>query len=302
VYYAFIVCIKQNGSGPNPIIRRYGCYGRLPQVIYLTVNYTWRNDFFPTYWKEVDRLYTHNLCVISPVVQTFVLDIVVVGFLQFSYHIPSMTCKVMEAYERVHLCNSLVYELEHITKKRRMCVIKDSISQPGWYYGSKVEWNNTDRDNRMGYKRPFLPLKVTATCNILNHTPIYFISLHAPRVVYHHLCSHNMSTNGSPPKTANMAALGVLFGTRKWLEDNSEPSENTSRTGIDRQFGKHTNQHQPPHMYGYPPWQQQFPGTLQFYHHSPFNVEHSSQPTTSVSQRHPSHGPQWQGYELQQGG
>ena len=26
----------------------YGCYGKLPEVIYLTLNYMWRNDFFPT--------------------------------------------------------------------------------------------------------------------------------------------------------------------------------------------------------------------------------------------------------------
>jgi len=48
MYYAFIIRITHNGSCPNSIIRRYGCYGRLPEVIYLTVNYMWRNDFFPT--------------------------------------------------------------------------------------------------------------------------------------------------------------------------------------------------------------------------------------------------------------
>jgi len=47
MYYAFIIRIMYNGCGPNSIIRCYGCYRRLPEVIELTVNYTWRNDFFP---------------------------------------------------------------------------------------------------------------------------------------------------------------------------------------------------------------------------------------------------------------
>ena len=70
---------------------------------------------------------------------TFILDIVLVGFLEISYHIPSMICKVMEAYKGERISNMLVYEFEHITKKGRMCVIKVSFSQgPGWIHGSKV--------------------------------------------------------------------------------------------------------------------------------------------------------------------
>ena len=89
--------------------------------------------------NEVARLYTHNLCVISLVVLTFILDIVLVGFLEISYHIPSMTSKVIDTYEGEHLSNILVYEFEHITKKGGMCVIKVSFSQgPGWFHGSKV--------------------------------------------------------------------------------------------------------------------------------------------------------------------
>jgi hypothetical protein len=89
--------------------------------------------------NEVGRSYTHNFCVISLVVLTFILDIVLVGFLEISSHIPSMTCNVMEAYEGEHLSHILVYEFEHITKKGGMCVIKVSFSQgPGWYHGSKV--------------------------------------------------------------------------------------------------------------------------------------------------------------------
>ena len=47
---------------------------------------------------------------------------------------------------------------------------------------------HTVRDNEIGYKPPFIPLMVAATCNILNHTPIYSITYFACIVVYHFLC------------------------------------------------------------------------------------------------------------------
>ena len=117
---------------------------------------------------------------------TIILDIVLVGFLEISYHMPCMICKVMEAYEGEHLSNLLVYGFGHITKKGGMCEIKVFFSQSGWFNGSKAEWNTTFRDNRMGYKKPVIPPKVTATCNILNNTQIDSISLLASIVVYHH--------------------------------------------------------------------------------------------------------------------
>jgi len=210
----------------------------------------------------------------------------------------------MEVYEDEHLSNILVYGFEHIIMKGVICVIKVSFSQLGWLHGSKVEWNTTDCDNRMGYKKPFIPPKVAATCTILNHTQIYSISLLTSIVVYHHLCSQNMSMNGSPPKSANTACPGGLFGTQPRCEDNSESSENRSRTatGKDSRFGTQTNQYQPPHGYGYLASPQPFPDTPQFYQHSPFNMTHSSQPTTSARQAYPSYGPPWQGYDLHQGG
>ena len=191
---------------------------------------------------------------------SFILDKVLVGFLEISNHIPSMTCKVIDAYKGEHLFNILLYGFEHMTKKGGMCVIKVSFSQPGWFHGSKVEWNTTDHDNRMGYKKPFIPPKVTATCNILNHTLFDSISLLASIVVYHHLGSQNMSTNGSPRKTANMARPSGEFGTHHSREDHSESSEHSSRTATDKdsRFGKQSKQYQPPHGYGYPPSQQPF--------------------------------------------
>jgi len=89
--------------------------------------------------NEVARSYTHNVYVISLVVLSFILDLVLVGFLEILYHIPSMTCEVIDAYECGHLSNIAVYEFEYITKKGGMFVNKVSFSQgPGWFHGSKV--------------------------------------------------------------------------------------------------------------------------------------------------------------------
>jgi len=90
--------------------------------------------------NEIARSEMHNLCVLSLVMLTFILDIVLVGFLEISYHIPSMICKVMEVYEGDHLSHILVYEFKHITKKGGMCVMKVSFSQGlGCFHGSKVK-------------------------------------------------------------------------------------------------------------------------------------------------------------------
>jgi len=113
-----------------------------------------------------------------------------------------------------------------------------------------------------------------------------------------------MSTKGSPPNTVNMAPLGCLFGLKQCSDDNSESPDKSSRhaTCKDIQFGIHTNQYYPPQGYGYPPSQQPFPGTPQFYHQSPINITHSSQPTSTTSQGYASLGPLWPGYDLHQVG
>jgi len=129
--------------------------------------------------------YMHNLYVISLLVLTFILDIVLVRFQEISYHIRSMTCKVIDTYEGEYLSNILVYEFQYITKKGEMCVIQVPFSQgPGWFHSSKVLCNTTDHDNGIGYMMPFFPPKVTATSNKLHHTLIDSISHLTSLVVY----------------------------------------------------------------------------------------------------------------------
>jgi len=113
-----------------------------------------------------------------------------------------------------------------------------------------------------------------------------------------------MLTQRSTQKTVNMAPPGGLFASEQRCDDNSESPDESSRhaTRIDSQFGILTNQYHPPHGYCYPPAQQPFPGTPQLYHQSPFNMTHSSQPTSGTSQGYPGYGPPWQGYDLHQGG
>jgi len=114
----------------------------------------------------------------------------------------------MEVYEGKHLSNILVCEFEDITKKGGMCVIKVYFSQPGWCHRSKMEWNTTVHDNRRKYNMPIIPLKVTTTCNILNHSLSCSTSHRASIVVDHHVCWQSMSTDGSLPKRANNCSTG----------------------------------------------------------------------------------------------
>jgi len=113
-----------------------------------------------------------------------------------------------------------------------------------------------------------------------------------------------MSTNGSPPKTVTVVLPGGQFGSQQSGYNNSESLDNSSTHGTrkDSQYGKHTNQYHSPQGYGYPPLQQPFPGTPQFYHQSPFNVTHISQSTSHAIQGFPSYGWPWQEYDLHKGG
>ena len=66
------------------------------------------------------------------------LKMVLVGYLEISFHITSMTFKVVEAYEGEHLSTILVDQFKHKAKKHGKCIIKISFSQPDWMNGSEV--------------------------------------------------------------------------------------------------------------------------------------------------------------------
>jgi hypothetical protein len=74
-------------------------------------------------FDEDVRLYPHNLYVIFVVVLTFMLDIVLAGFLVLLYHIPCMTCIFTKAYEGKYQSHFLEYEFAHIVKIGGICVI-----------------------------------------------------------------------------------------------------------------------------------------------------------------------------------
>jgi hypothetical protein len=112
-----------------------------------------------------------------------------------------------------------------------------------------------------------------------------------------------MSMNRSPSKTTNLAATGGLFGSQQCPDDNVGASvDNAGNTPIkDTEFEQPTKQIHPPPGIGYPPLQPPFPGTPQFYHHAPFNIAPSIQPSTGATQGYPSYGPLWQAYDFPQG-
>jgi len=247
----------------------------------------------------------HNFSVIFLVVLTFTLDIVLVGFLEISSHIPSMIFKVMEEYKVEHLSNILVDESEHITKKGRMCIMKVSFSEARAGFMDPRCSETPVHNITMWYKMPFIPPKFTTTCNMVKHTPIYPTCYRQSMVDYLGLCSERMSMKGSKGMISRKAPLGGQFSLQQPCDNNSGSSYNGSRTaaGKDTRSGKHDYEYNPQHGYCYSPSLLPFPGALQYYHQSPLNMTHESlQPTTSVSQQFPSHGPKWPGYDHCQGG
>jgi len=119
------------------------------------------------------------------------------------------------------------------------------------------------------------------------------------------ICSHTMSTNGSPPETTNMAPTSGLVGSQYCADGNVGASiHNAGNTpNKDTQFGQSANQfHPPPPGYSYPPSQAPFPGAPQFYHQAPFNMTASSQPSSGATQGYSSYGQSWPAYDFPQGG
>jgi hypothetical protein len=140
----------------------------------------------------------------------------------------------------------------------------------------------------------FITPKVTATFNILDYTllhsnsPIALILCILPS-----MCSHMMSTNGSPQKKTNMAPRGGLFGSQQLPDDTVEGSYNYAgnTASKDTLFRQPTIQIHPSPGYRYQPSQPLFPGTPQFNHPAPLNMTPSSQPSSVATQGYQSYGP-----------
>jgi len=82
----------------------------------------------------------------------------------------------------------------------------------------------------MGYQKPFIPPKVTATWNILNDTRMYW-TLHRSSIeVYHHLCIQFKLKKEPQPNRPIMVPLDGLFGLRDHHNYNSVSSEYGSQT------------------------------------------------------------------------
>jgi len=102
----------------------------------------------------------------------------------------------------------------------------------------------------------------------------------------------------------NMMPWGSLFGLYQSSDEDLVSLDNISWTTTSKvsPFRKHTNQYHLPQGYGYPPSPQPFQGASWGYHHSPFNMTCSSQPSTCASEGFPRYGPKRQGYGHHQSG
>jgi len=104
-----------------------------------------------------------------------------------------------------------------------------------------------------------------------------------------------MPTNRSLPKTTIMAPTGWLFGSQQGPDDNVGASHNNAGNtpSKDTQFRQPTNQIHPPPGYSDLPSQLPFPGAPQFYHHAPFNLKPSSEPSTGATKGYRSYASSW---------
>jgi len=196
----------------------------------------------------------------------------------------------------------LVYEFEHLTKKGRTCML--------WFlFLSWVSWDQrwsetlqfvTNQMNIRGLHSP------EGHC-YLQYSQLYSASFKITNWIDNLITTifslHTMSMNGSPPKTTNMAPPGGLFGSQQCPDDNVGASDNNAGNtpNKDTQFRQPTIQFPPPPGYSYSSSQPPLPGFPQFYHHVPFNMTPSSQPSSGATKGYASYGPPWQGYDLPQG-
>jgi hypothetical protein len=95
-----------------------------------------------------------------------------VWFWVTSYHASSMTSEVREAYKGEHVSNIVVFDFNHITVKHGMLMIVASFYSPSRSHGSWVKQNIAVYHYLTRYNKPLILPKVTAICNILNHTPM----------------------------------------------------------------------------------------------------------------------------------
>jgi len=153
-----------------------------------------------------------------------------------------------EPNKREVLSKILVYELEHITKKGRMCVL--------WFlFLSWVAWGQWWRETPqfVTNKMHIRGLHSAEGHCYLQYSQLCSASFEITNciddLIKNIFCSHTMSTNGSPPKTTNMAPPGGLFGSQQQrLHDNVGASDNHAGNtpNKDPQFGQPTNQFPPP--------------------------------------------------------
>jgi len=239
------------------------------------------------------RLYTHILSEKCLVVLTFQLDIVLVVFLEISCRISSMTFTVMK--------------LTNVSFNSRSYYMNWSIYQ--WKAGSV--WlsfpflSRVSYDQRRSETPLFLAMKMDVRCLhsaeghwYLQYSQLYSASFEFINWIDYLITtifrSQTMSTNGSPPKTTNMAPNSRLFASQQLPDDNVGASDNNAGNtpNKDTQFGQPVNQFHPPPppRYSYPPSQPTFPDAPRFYHQAPFNMTLSSQPSSGATKRYPSYG------------
>jgi len=131
-----------------------------------------------------------------------------------------------------------VNEFKHITKKGRTYVLWfHSLSQVSW----DQRWSETPQfvTNKMDIRGLH---SAEGHCDLQHsqlHSTSFQITDCIDNLITTIVCSHTMSTNGSPPMTTNLAPSGGLFGSQQRPDDNVGGSDNNAgnEPNKDIQFG-----------------------------------------------------------------
>jgi len=116
-------------------------------------------------------MFTLNSCVRSLAPRTLKPDIGFVLFILILYHIASLTRFVMKPYHDYCQLKVLWFQFEHIRKQSWLGVIEDSFLS--WISNIKGVVKHSHSWKYTGLQESIISMKVTATCNVLNHSHNY---------------------------------------------------------------------------------------------------------------------------------
>jgi len=250
------------------------------------------NNWPHSEWSS--RLCTNLFSVKCLVLLTIQPDIVVIGFLGISYHIPSMTFTVING-TKVSFSTIFCYTKLSIYKRKLGCM------QLWFHFLCWVSWNQrwSETSKFVTNKMDIRGLHSAGghwNFRILNYTALYsqspitliiclppsVVDIHCGRTDLHQRPPIRLHQVGSLAQNMAQMALKehqIIILEIHWAKT---PISGNSRININSPPG-----------YSYPSSHPPFPHTSLFYNPTPYNITPSSQPTSAATREYLSYGRFW---------